>query len=60
MDIDGIELPDFTPLNRHALSPGSHVVVVRREGYVTVVDTVLITAGNVTTRSFVLIPNGGP
>jgi hypothetical protein len=60
VDIDGIELPNFTPLNRHPLPPGSHVVVVRREGYVTVVDTVEITVGNVTTRSFVLIPNGGP
>jgi hypothetical protein len=60
VDIDGIELPNFTPLNRHPLSPGQHVVVVRREGYVTVVDTVEITVGNVTTRSFVLIPNGGP
>ena len=59
VDIDGIELPDFTPLNRHPLEPGPHVVVVRREGYVTVVDTVEITAGNVTTRSFVLIPDGG-
>jgi len=45
--IDRLEIGD-TPLARHTLSPGRHIVEVRREGYRTAVDTVMITAGNVT------------
>jgi hypothetical protein len=57
VDIDGLELQESTPIHQRPLSPGPHVVVIRREGYVTVVDTVEITAGNVTTHSVVLVPN---
>ncbi|UCF41003.1 MAG: protein kinase [Gemmatimonadota bacterium] len=43
--IDRVEIGD-TPVVRHALQPGRHIVEVRREGYRTVVDTVTITAQN--------------
>jgi hypothetical protein len=48
---------DPAPLSEHRLAPGSYVVSVRREGYVTVVDTVEITSGNVTRRNVVLVRN---
>ncbi len=35
-----------TPLVRHVLSPGRYIVEIRREGYLTVVDTVVVTANN--------------
>jgi hypothetical protein len=55
--IDGVELPSSTPIFQHPLSPGIHIVTVRREGYETISDTVEITAGNVTRRNHVLISN---
>jgi hypothetical protein len=57
VEIDGVELPNPTPIFEHPLAPGSYVVSVRREGYVTVVDTVEITSGNVTRRNVVLVRN---
>jgi serine/threonine-protein kinase len=43
--IDGVEIGD-TPVVRRELTPGRHIIEVRREGYRTVVDTVNITAQN--------------
>ncbi|NNF29565.1 MAG: serine/threonine protein kinase [Gemmatimonadetes bacterium] len=57
VEVNGIELDLSTPLFEHELPPGTHVVTLRREGYVTVVDTVEITAGNVTRRNHVMIRN---
>jgi hypothetical protein len=57
VEVDGIELPNSTPIFQHPLTPGRHILTIRREGYETVVDTVEITAGNETRRSYVLIAN---
>ena len=57
VEVDGVELLNSTPVFRHELAPGSHVLTIRREGFVTVVDTVEVTAGNETRRSYVLIAN---
>jgi hypothetical protein len=43
--VDGMSIGD-TPVVRYELPPGRHVVEVRREGYVTVVDTLDVVAGN--------------
>ncbi len=51
--IDGVRIDD-TPLRRD-LSPGPHVVEIRRPGYETIVDTVLITANNDFRRSYTLV-----
>ncbi len=53
--IDGVEIGD-TPKYQHTLSPGRHVIEIRREGYRTVVDTVLISRGNTTRLNKTLIP----
>ncbi len=55
--VDGIEIQD-TPLVRHELRPGRHIIEVRREGYRTVIDTVQISAGNSTrlTKTLVSTP----
>lgn len=52
--IDRVDIGD-TPLNRHELRPGRHIIEVRREGYRTTVDTVMITAGNANVLRKVLI-----
>ena len=57
VEVDGIELPKSTPIFQHPRAPGRHVLTIRREGYETVVDTVEITAGDETRRSYVLIAN---
>lgn len=57
VEINGVELPNPTPIFEHPLAPGTYIVSVRREGYVTVVDTVEITSGNVTRRNVVLVRN---
>lgn len=44
-----------TPLVRHVLTPGRHVVEIRREGYQTTVDTVVITANNEVRRRKTLV-----
>jgi hypothetical protein len=54
--VDGVEQGD-TPLVSHELSPGRHIIEVRREGYRTVADTVMITAGNTTRLQKTLIPD---
>jgi serine/threonine-protein kinase len=43
--VDGVPIGD-TPVVRHELLPGRHIVEVRREGYVTVVDTLDVVSGN--------------
>jgi hypothetical protein len=53
--IDNVEIQD-TPLHRHELEPGQHVIELRREGYETMVDTVLVTAGNEMRKSYTLVP----
>ncbi|OGU18895.1 MAG: hypothetical protein A3K13_03070 [Gemmatimonadetes bacterium RIFCSPLOWO2_12_FULL_68_9] len=52
--IDRVEVGD-TPVIRHALTPGRHVIEVRREGFRTTVDTVVITGANTTVLRKVLI-----
>ena len=52
--IDGVEIRN-TPLTRHELRPGQYIVEVRREGFQTTVDTVEITAGNLTTLRKVMV-----
>jgi hypothetical protein len=52
--IDRVEVGD-TPVSGRELAPGRHIVEVRREGYATAVDTVVITAGNTTARRMVLV-----
>ncbi|MFQ5705205.1 MAG: protein kinase [Gemmatimonadales bacterium] len=52
--IDGIQIQD-TPLARHELPVGRHILEVRREGYKTVVDTVMVTAGRVIRRQKTLV-----
>ena len=52
--IDGVEIQD-TPLPRHELPPGRHIVELRREGYETVVDTILVTAGNTLRKRYPLV-----
>jgi serine/threonine protein kinase len=52
--IDGVEIQD-TPLPRHELPPGQHIVELRREGYQTVVDTILVTAGNTLRKRYPLV-----
>jgi serine/threonine-protein kinase len=54
--VDGVEIRS-TPLYRHEMAPGEYEVRLTRPGYEAYVDTVLITAGNVTSRSYVLIAN---
>ncbi len=43
--VDGLEIGD-TPIVRHQMRPGTHEVRITRAGFATVVDTVVITAGN--------------
>jgi hypothetical protein len=54
--IDGIEVND-TPLANHEVSPGRHVIEVRREGFRTIVDTVEIAAGNEFRRMLTQVPS---
>jgi eukaryotic-like serine/threonine-protein kinase len=55
--VDGVEIQD-TPLVRHAVAPGAHIVEIRREGYRTVVDTVDVAAGGTARRSLTLSREG--
>ena len=55
--IDGREYGD-TPQIRLELAPGTYVLEIRREGYVTVVDTVTITDGNEVRRTKTLTRGG--
>ncbi len=52
--IDGTEIQD-TPLAKYELPVGRHIVEVRREGYQTVVDTIMVTAGSVIRRRKTLL-----
>jgi hypothetical protein len=54
--IDGVEIRD-TPLVNHQLTPGRHIVEIRREGYRTWVDTVNVVARNTLRRNPILIEN---
>ena len=51
--IDRLEIGD-TPLVRHELRPGQHVIEIRREGFRTHVDTVRVTPGNLVRRSYTI------
>ncbi len=53
--IDNVEVQD-TPVHRHELVPGRHIIELRREGYRTMVDTVLVTAGNEMRKSYTMVP----
>ncbi len=55
VSIDGVERGD-TPLIDFALSPGRHIIEIRREGYQTWADTVEIVARNRLRRTITLIP----
>ncbi len=44
-----------TPLVRHVLSPGTHIIEIRRDGYQTTADTVVITANNEVRRRKTLV-----
>ena len=48
-----------TPVVKHALAPGRHVVEVRREGYRTAVDTIEVAAGGDVRRNLTLVREGG-
>ena len=52
--IDKVEVGD-TPVSRHALPPGRHIVEIQRVGYRSTVDTVTVTAGNTTIHRKALI-----
>jgi len=54
VSIDGVEIQD-TPLVGYELSPGRHIISVSREGYESQVDTVTVSAGGTTRKSYVLI-----
>ena len=51
--IDGTRIDD-TPVSRHSLSPGRHVIEVRKEGYVTAVDTIEVSANETVRRTYTL------
>ncbi len=55
--VDGVRVGD-TPVVNHALTPGVHVIEVRREGSVTAVDTIEVVPGNVYRLTKILIPRG--
>jgi len=53
--IDNVEVQD-TPLHRRELAAGQHVIELRREGFETIIDTVVVTAGNEMRKSYTLVP----
>ena len=53
--VDGVPVGD-TPVVRHELAPGRHIVEVRREGYQTVADTLDVVAGNPYRLNKTLLP----
>jgi hypothetical protein len=53
VQIDGVNVKE-TPLSSHGVPPGIHVIRILKDGYVPVVDTVTVTAGNVLRRRYVL------
>jgi serine/threonine-protein kinase len=55
--VDGVGVGD-TPVVNHPLTPGVHIVEVRREGFVTAVDTIDVVPGNTYRRTKILIPRG--
>ena len=55
--IDGVKVGD-TPVWKHELTPGRHIVELRREGYRTIVDTINVTAGNTIGRKRSLVRAG--
>jgi len=52
--IDNVFIQE-TPLFRHQLAPGRYVLEIRREGYQTAVDTIVITARNEVRRQKILV-----
>ena len=54
VSIDGVDVGD-TPLVRHELPPGQHVVTISRAGYQALVDTIVVTAGNEIRRQKTLV-----
>jgi serine/threonine protein kinase len=54
--IDGRQIQD-TPLLRHELPSGQHVIELRREGFETSVDTIRVTAGNPFRKRYYLVRN---
>jgi serine/threonine protein kinase len=52
--IDNVYVQE-TPLVRYVLTPGRHIIEIRREGYQTTVDTVVITANNEVRRRKTLV-----
>jgi hypothetical protein len=52
--IDNVFIQE-TPLFRHRLMPGRYLLEIRREGYQTVVDTIVITARNEVKRQKILV-----
>jgi hypothetical protein len=52
--VDGREIQD-TPLVRFELRVGQHIVELKREGYMTVVDTVDVTAGNLIRKRHTMV-----
>ena len=54
--IDGVEIQD-TPLVNHPLTPGRHILEIRREGFQTWADTVQIVASNTLRRNPILLQN---
>jgi serine/threonine protein kinase len=53
--VDGVEIGDVPVVNQ-PLSPGRHIIEVRREGFKTTADTVQVVAGNPIRLSKRLIP----
>jgi serine/threonine-protein kinase len=57
VSVDGLDVGD-SPLTNHTLTVGQHVIVVRKEGYVTVTDTVQIQLGSTLRRTYRLRQGG--
>jgi len=53
VQIDGVNIKE-TPLASHSVPPGIHVIRVLKDGYVPIVDTVTVTAGNALRRTYAL------
>ena len=52
--LDGVDLGQSTPIFQLEVEPGDHEVLLYREGYTPIVDTVRVNARNTTTRSYTL------
>jgi hypothetical protein len=55
--VDGREIRD-TPVIRLELARGEHVVEIRREGFQTFRERMMITTGNETRKRITLVPEG--